>query len=52
MNPVTPTMAGALWRKHFGLYHKSYRKHFWNDSEFWIEFPDDRDYTAFMLRFA
>ena len=52
MNPVTPTMAGALWREHFGLHHKSYRKHFWNDSEFWIEFPDDCDYTAFMLRFA
>ncbi len=52
MDPVTPTIMGALWREHFGLYHRSSRKYFWNDSEFWIEFPDDRDYTAFMLRFA
>ena len=52
MNPVTPRIMGALWREHFGLYHKSYRQYFWNDSEFWIEFPDDRDYTAFMLRFS
>lgn len=52
MNPVTPRIAGALWREHFGLHHKSYRKYFWNDSEFWIEFPNDADYTAFMLRFS
>ena len=52
MNPVTPTVAGALWREHVGLHHKSYRKYFWNDSEFWIEFPDDRNYTAFLLRFS
>lgn len=52
MNPVTPRIMGVLWREHFGLHHMSYRKHFWGDSEFWIEFPDDRDYTAFMLRFS
>ena len=52
MNPVTPKIMGALWREHFGLHHMSYRKYFWNDSEYWIEFPNDADYTAFMLRFA
>ena len=52
MNPITPTIMGALWREHFGLHHMSCRKYFWNDTEFWIEFPDDRDYTAFMLRFG
>ena len=52
MDPVTPRMMGALWRENFGLHHKSYRRYHWNDIEFWIEFPDDRDYTAFMLRFS
>jgi hypothetical protein len=52
MEPVTPTIMGALWREHFGLHHKSYRKYFWEESKFWIEFPDDRDYTAFMLKFG
>lgn len=52
MNPATPTVAGALWREHFGLHHRSYRRYFWNDTEFWIEFPNDSDYTAFVLRFA
>ena len=51
MNPVTPTMAGALWRKHYGLHHCC-SKPLFKDMEYWIEFPDDRDYTAFMLRFA
>ena len=52
LDPITPRTLGALWREHFGLHHMSYRKYFWNDTEFWIEFPDDRDYTAFMLRFG
>lgn len=52
MEPVTPTIMGALWREHFGLHHMSHRRYFWEDTKFWIEFPDDKDYTAFLLRFA
>ena len=33
-------------------YSIRYQKYFWNDTEFWIEFPNDADYTAFMLRFG
>jgi hypothetical protein len=51
MEPVTPRIMGALWREHFGLHHK-YNKALLKDVEYWIEFPDERDYTAFMLRFA
>ena len=51
LDPMTPRTMGALWREHFGLHHK-HSKALFKDVEFWIEFPDDRDYTAFMLRFA
>ena len=50
MEPVTPRIMGALWREHFGLYHK-HSKDMFGHYEYWIEFPDDRDYTAFMLKF-
>ena len=54
MEPVTPRIMGALWREHFGLHHRSKTsfRGFWEHVDHWIEFPDDRDYTAFMLRFA
>jgi hypothetical protein len=51
MEPVTPRIMGALWREHFGLHHR-HSKALLKDVEFWIEFPDDRDYTAFLLRFS
>lgn len=51
MDPVTPRTMGVLWRDHFGLHHCC-GKHLFKEMEYWIEFPDDRDYTAFMLRFG
>lgn len=51
MEPLTPRIAGALWREQFGLHHK-YNKALLKDVEYWIEFPDDCDYTAFLLRFG
>ena len=51
MEPVTPRIMGALWRKHFGLFHK-HSKDMFGHYEYWIEFPDERDYTAFVLRFG
>lgn len=52
LDPITPRTLGALWREHFGLHHR-HSKNIWGKiDEFWLEFPDDRDYTAFMLRFG
>lgn len=52
MEPVSPRIMGALWREHFGLYHRHNLTMLGQINEMWIEFPDDRDYTAFVLRFA
>ena len=51
LDPITPRSLGALWREHFGLHHK-HSKQLLKDIDFWIEFPNDADYTAFMLRFG
>lgn len=52
LDPITPRILGALWREHFGLHHKHSKTLWTQNIDFWIEFPDDRDYTAFMLRFS
>lgn len=52
LDPITPRHMGALWREQFGLHHRVTLTAFGRLKEAWIEFPDDRDYTAFMLRFA
>lgn len=51
MEPITPRITGALWREHFGLHHR-HSKALLKDVEYWIEFPNDCDYTAFMLKFS
>lgn len=51
MEPVTPRIMGAYWREEFGLHHK-HKRDIFGKYEYWIEFPNDRDYTAFMLRFS
>lgn len=51
MEPITPRIMGALWREHFGLYHM-HSKDMFGHYEYWIEFPKDCDYTAFMLKFS
>ena len=52
MDPITPRTLGALWREHFGLHHRHSLTMLGQINKMWIEFPDDRDYTAFMLRFG
>lgn len=51
-DPMTPRALGHMWREQHGLHHRSQRKYFWNDTEYWIEFPNDADYTAFMLKYS
>ena len=51
-DPVSPRAMGAIWREHYGLYHCNQTKWFTGKSEGWIEFRNDRDYTAFMLRWS
>lgn len=51
MEPLTPRIMGALWREHLGLHHR-YKKNLIGKDSFWIEFPDDKDYTMFLLRWA
>lgn len=48
--PPTPRALGWYWRKEFGLHHKNKWSLF--GRKYWIEFPDDYDYTLFMLRFG
>lgn len=52
MDPITPRIMGALWREQFGLHHRVELTVFKQIKASWIEFPNDADYTAFMLRFA
>ena len=49
--PLTPRMLGALFREQFGLHHRHARPLF-GEPKFWIEFPNDRDYTLFLLRWS
>lgn len=49
--PMTPRIMGALWREQFGLHHR-YKEHWFGDDEYWIEFPNEKDYTLFLLRWA
>jgi hypothetical protein len=51
-DPVSPRVLGAIWREHYGLYHRNQTKWFTGKSEGWIEFRNDADYTAFMLRWS
>ena len=51
MDPITPRIMGALWREHLGLHHR-YKKNPFGKDQFWIEFPNDKDYTVFMLRWS
>ena len=52
LDPITPRHMGALWREQFGLHHRVELTVFNKIKKSWIEFPNDCDYTAFMLKFA
>lgn len=51
VEPLSPRAMGAAWRELYGLYHR-YESSWNGNYRTWIEFPNDGDYTAFMLRWS
>ena len=50
-DPVSPRSLGSLWREQYGLHH-CHETYLFGGEASWIEFPNDSDYTAFMLRWS
>lgn len=51
VEPLSPRAMGSAWREDHGLYHR-YESSWFGPDRAWIEFPNDADYTAFMLRWS